>query len=94
MHALSWRGPLIGYAVRRDPVKSSSAVTIAARAVAIEPDCRGSIAILIGEARWLSVYRRCDPVLIDATTSRIAWLEAAASAPEMSESCVAVAMVR
>ena len=46
------------------------------------------------QAAGRSVHRTGVPARTDCRTSRIAWMDASASTPEMSESCVAVSMTR
>ena len=57
---------------------------------AIDRSCRDPPALLSKEAAGRSVHRTGVPARTDCKTSRIAWVDAFASTPEMSESCVAV----
>ena len=61
---------------------------------AIDRSCRGPPALLSKEAAGRSIHRTGVPARTDRKTSRIAWVDAFASTPEMSESCVAVGMTR
>ena len=45
-----------------------------------------------GQLDARTVHWSAVPARIDATTSLIAWVDVVASAPEMSESCVAAAI--